>query len=148
MSFFICLSCSKPKIPEAELFNEPFTLLNMSETPVGKITSRGITDDVPFMVIYSCDSHSLINRAGKELKHAGQFIKCLKRACQHSKSVSLLLFFARGNIYTEKVKVKEQRKITLESFTEAFPDIDENILYIVYQDYSRIHLFENNNAPY
>ena len=139
MCFYVCISCLKPDIHETEMFKEPFILWNTSDTPVGKIVSRNIANTASFVVTYAGDSYSLINRAGKELRHATPFIEYLRFATEHSKSVSLMLFWSVRGVDTKKVKCESQCKITVDSFLNIFPDIKENVLYIIHKDYSKLY---------
>ena len=106
----------------------------MSDAPVGKIVSRNIADTTSFVVIYGVDSHPLLDPP-----YITPFIESLRFATEHSKSVSLMSFWARGYVYTEKVKYESQCKITVDSFLNIFPDIKENVLYIIHKDYSKLY---------
>jgi len=130
----------KPEVQKREMFNKfreifkGFILWNMSDAPVEKIVSRNIADATSFVVIYGVDSHPLL--APSQTK---PFIECLRVAIEYSKEVSLILFWARGFVDTEKVKCESQCKITIDSFTDIFPDIKENVLYIIHKDYSKLY---------
>ena len=139
MSFFVCISCLKPDVQETEMFKE-FILWDMSGTPVGKTVSRNIANTTSFMLTDDWDSRWVIyGKTSKEGRHITPFIESLRFATEHSKSVSLMSFWARGYVYTEKVKYESQCKITVDSFLNIFPDIKENVLYIIHKDYSKLY---------
>ena len=106
----------------------------MSDAPVGKIVSRNIADTTSFVVIYGVDSHPLLDPP-----YTKPFIECLRAASEYSKEVSLMLFWPRGFVDKEKVKCECQCKITIDSFADIFPDIKENVLYIIHKDGSRLY---------
>jgi len=139
MCFFVCVFCLKPNVQETEIFKE-FILWNMSGTPVGKIVSRNIANTASFVLTDGLDSelvfHGIINKEGRRVK---PFIENLRFATEHSKSVSLMLFWSVRGVGTKKVKCESQCKITVDSFLNIFPDIKENVLYIIHKDYSKLY---------
>ena len=162
MSYFLCVCCNKPIVKrnkppakkEEELFfpilkmenmrGASFKLTDMRSTPVGSSVARNFVGDVPYVITVGFDSRALINKGPKENRCGTLFMESLKGACRYSKSVSLLLWWSHGWIYTEIVPVIRQCKLSFDEFEKIFPDIEENVLYVVHRDCSKYHEYDNH----
>ena len=142
MSYFLCVcrnispyerktSLAKS---EEEIFTPDFCLHDMSGTPVGSVVSRNLKGRVPYVITHCQESEALIDKGPKKERRSALFLERLKGACNDSHSVSLLLWWSRGYIFTEVVPVKRQCKITIGEFEKIFPKIEENALYVIQKE--------------
>ena len=154
MSYFICVCCNKPvhertkplAKQEKEIFSPGFKLYDMRNTPVGLSVARNYVGYVPYVITrgIGVSSRGIINKGPKEERCAPLFLEKLKEACGYSKSVSLLLWWSHGWIYTEIVPVIRQYKLSFEEFGKIFPNIEENVLYVIHRDCSKYYEYDNH----
>ena len=131
MSYFICIAFDKSTKKVGEIFLPPFQLVDMKGTPIGQIVSRG-TKCSSYIITLNQVSESMLDKGPKNDRCSNIFSDSIKIACQYAKSVTLLLRFFNGNIYTEKVNVCSRIKIDVLTFASIFPNVTENVLYIIY----------------
>ncbi len=116
---------------------KPLNLWDMRGAPIGSAVSRNLPGVVPYMATFGQCSQALVDKGPKNERLAALFLERLQIACERAKSVSLLLFFARGYVYDEIVPVKSRVKTTINEFAKIFPNVEENALYVVHKDYGK-----------
>ncbi len=113
----------------------PFRVISAGQFPIGRAVAGGNPAASPALVTSGGCSSDLMNRGPKKRRYAGTFLDYLNCLGQQGVAASVLVHWCRGDIATEKVEVREKRKILLAEFRELFPDkVDEDVRYVVFAE--------------
>ena len=76
-------------------------------------------------------STDILGKSDKSPNYSQKFLRFLNKLVKISPAVSLLVHFAKGQIHLEKVIAKNKQKTSFDAFKQLFPDLDEDIRYVI-----------------
>ena len=130
MCYFLCLSLPYDVQNISQIFGGILSFEDASTAPIGETTRGNRTASVAYVITNGGCSCCIMGQTHNKRQYCPtDFIESLRRLLGEVPSVSLLVHAFRADWRIEEVPSKGKRLITLGDF--AFPDIEENIRYVL-----------------
>jgi len=132
MCYFFCISVIKSPSNFAEIFSEHIDSEDAFTTPIGKASRGNRNTGNSYVLTEGGCSCSFIGKSHNKAERASlNIIVGIKRLLEQAPIVSILIHNYRGDWRDEEVTAKCKKSITLEQFISAFPNLDEDVRYII-----------------
>lgn len=132
MSYFIALAFSSKVRDFSGDFDAGIRLKDISLSPFGMAVTGGKRGDYQaFLVTLYGDSSELLDKGYARNNQSRSIVVAIERLLKKSPTVALCFHWARGDVEAEEVSLKEKEVLPFEKFRDAYPDLREDVLYVV-----------------
>jgi len=140
VSFFICIASKEPKAPIEGAFPPPIELQQATNFPIGRSILAPSGQGKAYLVTVNGCSMDLMGRTSKRKSRVDLFTDSLTAALAEVPSMWVLVHWTHGDVSEERIALRDRQKISLDTFLELFPNLEEDVRYTVLSPNARSHI--------
>jgi hypothetical protein len=88
-------------------------------------------DGKAYVVTHAGCSSDLLGKSTRRRDLTAQFLHSIARVLCEVPALSILLHWAHGPVEDEVFETRDRRRVTLDEFLSIFPDLDDDVRYIL-----------------
>ncbi len=131
MSYFLVIGVDRKATDCTGHFADSIALTRISNSSIIESVIGGTLNADVFLTTMYGDSHELLDKGDPKRNCSAAFIDGVGSILTEAKSVSVLLHWYRGHVEFETLPSCPKRKISLRKFTQLYPNIEEDVRYVV-----------------
>lgn len=144
MSYFIGMTVPAGRGDVASCFRTNFSFWQVTNAALGRALLTGLAESdaqdnggapkqerEAYLVTIGQVSDGIVGQGRSNEEYPKWFLQGMEEALKRFSHISLVLMWAQGQGTLKELPLKGEAKVSLEKFSSQFPDIEQNVRYII-----------------